>query len=51
MKFSAIADPDVVLTPPSVEPTLMVPDRLSPGLFGPVTPTSSMYEEPGPRRR
>ncbi|KAF8153251.1 hypothetical protein B0H34DRAFT_722842 [Crassisporium funariophilum] len=32
------------MTPPSVEPTLVVPGRSSPGLFGPRTPTSSMYE-------
>jgi len=38
-------DPDVVLTPPSVEPTLMVPDRSSPGLFGPRTPSSSIYDD------
>lgn len=49
--FSPLADPDVVMTPPSVEPTLMVPDRLSPGLFGPRTPSSSIYDEPGPQRR
>jgi len=44
-------DPDVVMTPPPVEPTLMVPDRLSPGPFGVRTPTSSIYDEPGPQRR
>ncbi|KAF9530522.1 hypothetical protein CPB83DRAFT_165178 [Crepidotus variabilis] len=32
------------VTPPSVEPTLMVPGRESPGLFGPRTPSNgSMY--------
>ena len=31
------ADPTSVPTPPSVEPTLLVPDRGSPGLFGPRT--------------
>ena len=49
--FLPLADPDVVLTPPSVEPTLMVPDRSSPGLFGPRTPSSSIYDEPGTHRR
>ena len=43
-----LADPDVVMTPPSVEPTVMVPD---PGLFGARTPTSSIYDEPGHQRR
>jgi len=38
-------DPDAEMTPPSVEPTLMVPDRSSPGLFGPRTPLSSIYDE------
>ncbi|KAF8884201.1 hypothetical protein CPB84DRAFT_1868348 [Gymnopilus junonius] len=33
------------LTPPSVEPTLAVPGRESPGLFGPRTPSNgSMYD-------
>lgn len=35
-----------LVTPPSVEPTLMVPGRQSPGLFGPRTPSTnsnSMY--------
>ena len=45
--FPPLADPDVVMTPPPVEPTL----RLSPGLFGARTPTSSIYDEPGPQRR
>ncbi|KAF8180094.1 hypothetical protein BJ912DRAFT_855396, partial [Pholiota molesta] len=38
-------DPNVQLTPPSVEPTLMVPGG-SPGLFGPKTPSnSSLYDQ------
>ncbi|KDR74957.1 hypothetical protein GALMADRAFT_570107 [Galerina marginata CBS 339.88] len=32
------------VTPPSVEPTLMVPGRESPGLFGPRTPSTGSYE-------
>jgi len=43
-------DPDVVMTPPSVQPTTIVPDRQT-GPFGARTPTSSMYDEPGPQRR
>jgi hypothetical protein len=43
--FFPLADPDVLLTPLSVEPTLMVPDRSSPGLFGPRTPESSIYDD------
>ncbi|KAL0946096.1 hypothetical protein HGRIS_012361 [Hohenbuehelia grisea] len=35
-------NPDLVPTPPSVEPTLIVPERASPGLFGPRSPASSM---------
>ena len=41
-----VADRNAV-TPPSVEPTLAVPGRQSPGLFGPRTPSTnsnSMYE-------
>jgi len=41
-----IADRTAV-TPPSVEPTLAVPGRQSPGLFGPRTPSTnsnSIYE-------
>ena len=34
--FFPPADPD--------EPTLMVPERSSPGLFGPRTPESSIYD-------
>ncbi|KAF4603193.1 hypothetical protein EYR38_003603 [Pleurotus pulmonarius] len=34
-------DPHLVPTPPSVEPTLIVPERGSPGLFGPRSPRSS----------
>ena len=37
------ADPQLAPTPPSVEPTLLVPNRGSPGLFGPRTPRSSSY--------
>ncbi|KAF8555916.1 hypothetical protein OG21DRAFT_783872 [Imleria badia] len=32
-------DPALAPTPPSVEPTLLVPERGSPGLFGPRTPS------------
>lgn len=35
------ADPTLAPTPPSVEPTLVVPDRQSPGLFGPRSPRGS----------
>ena len=35
------------MTPPPVEPRLMVPT----GPFGEITPTSSIYDEPGPQRR
>ncbi|ESK83171.1 hypothetical protein Moror_14980, partial [Moniliophthora roreri MCA 2997] len=34
-------DPHFVPTPPSVEPTLLVPEASSPGLFGPRSPRSS----------
>jgi hypothetical protein len=40
----SLADPDAVPTPASVEPTLIVPERSSPGLFGPRTPESSIYD-------
>ncbi|KAF8892921.1 hypothetical protein BD779DRAFT_1467989 [Infundibulicybe gibba] len=36
-------DPGHRPTPPSVEPTLLVPDRGSPGLFGPRSPPGSTY--------
>lgn len=39
--FLFSADPHLVPTPPSVEPTLIVPERGSPGLFGPRSPRSS----------
>ena len=42
--FFLLADPDTVPTPSSVEPTLLIPERSSPGLFGPRTPESSIYE-------
>ena len=35
------AHPHLAPTPPSVEPTLLVPDRGSPGLFGPRSPRDS----------
>jgi hypothetical protein len=44
--FLFVADRTAV-TPPSVEPTLAVPGRQSPGLFGPRSPSThsnSMYE-------
>ncbi|KIK27259.1 hypothetical protein PISMIDRAFT_93344, partial [Pisolithus microcarpus 441] len=34
-------NPEMAPTPPSVEPTLVVPDRQSPGLFGPRSPRDS----------
>jgi len=37
-------DPNMAPTPPSVELTLLVPDRGSPGLFGPRTPRDSYRE-------
>ncbi|KAF8639219.1 hypothetical protein AX17_001704 [Amanita inopinata Kibby_2008] len=36
-------DPNLAPTPPSIEPTLLVPNRGSPGLFGPRSPRSSVY--------
>ncbi|KAF7366681.1 hypothetical protein MSAN_00926200 [Mycena sanguinolenta] len=36
-------DPNLAPTPPSHEPTLLVPDVASPGLFGPRSPSSSRY--------
>ncbi|KAJ7326494.1 hypothetical protein DFH08DRAFT_710639 [Mycena albidolilacea] len=36
-------DPNLAPTPPSVEPTLLVPDSTSPGLFGPRSPRGSHY--------
>ena len=45
--FPPLADPDVVMTPPSVEPTVVVPA----GPFGARTPTSSLYDEAGLQRR
>ncbi|KAJ7507216.1 hypothetical protein B0H11DRAFT_1706272 [Mycena galericulata] len=36
-------DPALVPTPPSHEPTLLVPDSASPGLFGPRSPRESRY--------
>ncbi|KAF7978738.1 hypothetical protein HWV62_44744 [Athelia sp. TMB] len=38
-------DPAMVPTPTSVEPTLLVPDRGSPGLFGPRSPRDSLYRQ------
>ncbi|KAG9313810.1 hypothetical protein JVU11DRAFT_6171 [Chiua virens] len=35
-------NPALAPTPPSVEPTLLVPDRGSPGLFGPRSPRDSL---------
>jgi len=37
-------DPLNAPSPPSVEATLLVPNRSSPGLFGPRTPRSSYYD-------
>ncbi|KAH7904706.1 hypothetical protein BJ138DRAFT_1018746 [Hygrophoropsis aurantiaca] len=36
-----LPDPASAPTPPSIEPTLLVPDRGSPGLFGPRSPRDS----------
>ncbi|KAI6126668.1 hypothetical protein F5141DRAFT_1248011, partial [Pisolithus sp. B1] len=36
-----LPNPAMAPTPPSVEPTLVVPDRQSPGLFGPRSPRGS----------
>ncbi|KAJ7291224.1 hypothetical protein C8J57DRAFT_1044474 [Mycena rebaudengoi] len=36
-------DPSMAPTPASVEPTLLVPDSTSPGLFGPRSPRESRY--------
>lgn len=36
-------DPGLVPTPPSVQPTLLVPQAGSPGLFGPRSPRGSQY--------
>ncbi|KAK2460787.1 hypothetical protein APHAL10511_007257 [Amanita phalloides] len=36
-------DPQLAPTPPSVEPTLIIPTRSSPGLFGPRSQHSSVY--------
>jgi hypothetical protein len=37
------ADPNLAPTPPSHEPTLLVPDSTSPGLFGPRSPRDSRH--------
>lgn len=40
-------DPALHPTPPSVEPTLLVPDRGSPGLFGPRSESDTLsYQQP-----
>ncbi|KAJ6462588.1 hypothetical protein C8R45DRAFT_841713 [Mycena sanguinolenta] len=39
-------DPSIVPTPPAHEPTLLVPDISSPGLFGPRSPRSSRFSSP-----
>ncbi|KAF8208242.1 hypothetical protein K438DRAFT_1574381 [Mycena galopus ATCC 62051] len=36
-------DPNLAPTPPSHEPTLLVPEITSPGLFGPRSPSSSLH--------
>ena len=40
------ANPALAPTPPSVEPHLLVPDRGSPGLFGPRSPRDSFRDLP-----
>jgi hypothetical protein len=44
---SVVADPTLAPSPPSVEPTLLVLDRGSPGLFGPRSPRDSPHILPG----
>ncbi|KZP18734.1 hypothetical protein FIBSPDRAFT_933308 [Athelia psychrophila] len=41
-------DPAMVPTPTSAEPTLLFPDRGSPGLFGPRSPRDSLYRQDSP---
>ncbi|THU97664.1 hypothetical protein K435DRAFT_59181 [Dendrothele bispora CBS 962.96] len=39
-------DPSLQPSPPSREPTFLVPDQSSPGLFGPRTPESAVFTHP-----
>jgi hypothetical protein len=39
--FTCAADRNQVVTPPSVEPTLIIPELGSPGLFGPPSESST----------
>ncbi|KAF7367073.1 hypothetical protein MSAN_00966700 [Mycena sanguinolenta] len=41
-------DPNLAPTPPAHDPTLLVPDISSPGLFGPRSPRSSASKSPHP---
>jgi hypothetical protein len=45
VNIKVTADPALVPTPPSIEPTLLVPPQGSPGLFGPRSQRSSFMAQ------